>query len=273
MITQGVDVLVLDAVDGRALRSSVNAAARAGVPVVAYDRLADGPISGYVTFDGGQVGRLQGEGLLKALGGRAHDGQIVMMNGAETDPNSAWFRNGALSVLNGKVKIAKAYDTLGWRPENAYANMSAAIASLGADRIVGVLAANDGLAGGVIAALKAAKVAPLPPVTGQDADLAGIQRIIQGEQYMTVYKPFRLEADAAADMAVKLAHGGSITDIRTTADNATNTGIPTVLLTPRSVTADNVKETVIHDGLYTVKQVCSGKYLTACRGLGLIGRH
>ncbi|MCF3132733.1 sugar ABC transporter substrate-binding protein [Streptomyces olivochromogenes] len=272
MITQGADVLILDAVDGKALRASVNAAARAGVPVVAYDRLADGPISGYVTFDGGQVGRLQGEGLLKALGDKAHDGQVVMMNGAETDPNSGWFKDGALSVLHDKVKIARAYDTLGWRPENAHANMSAAIASLGADKIVGVLAANDGLAGGVIAALKSAKVAPLPPVTGQDADLAGIQRIIQGEQYMTVYKPFRLEADAAADMAVRLARGESITNTKTTTDNATNTGIPTVLLRPQSVTAGNVKATVIHDGLYTTYQICSGKYSAACQRLGLVGR-
>ncbi|MFI1167972.1 sugar ABC transporter substrate-binding protein [Streptomyces sp. NPDC020801] len=274
MITQGVDVLILDAVDGKALRSSVHAAASAGIPVVAYDRLADGPISGYVTFDGGQVGRLQGEGLLKALGDKAHGAQIVMMNGAGTDPNSAWFRDGALSALRGKVKIGKAYETLGWRPENANLNMSAAIAALGADRIDGVLAANDGLAGGVIAALRAAKVAPLPPVTGQDADLAGIQRIVQGEQYMTVYKPFRLEADAAAAMAVRLARGESVAGIGTKrVANATKTGIPTVLLTPRSVTADNVKETVVHDGLYTIDQICSGRYASACEKHGLTSGH
>ncbi|CAM5737144.1 hypothetical protein SALBM311S_04131 [Streptomyces alboniger] len=119
MITRGVDVLIVSAVDPEALRSSVESANQAGIPVVAYDRLAQGPISGYVTFDGATVGRLQGEALLKAMGAKASSSQIVMMNGATIDPNAGWFKRGALSVLQGKVKIGKSYDTVGWRPENA----------------------------------------------------------------------------------------------------------------------------------------------------------
>ncbi len=158
MITKGVDVLIVAAVDPKALRSSVESADRAGIPVVAYDRLAQGPISGYVTFDGATVGRLQGEALVKAMGPKADGGQIVMMNGATTDPNADWYKRGALSALEGKVRIGKSYDTVGWRPENAYVNMSGAIAALGPGNIDGVLAANDSLAGAVVSAFHATGV-------------------------------------------------------------------------------------------------------------------
>ncbi|MFE2431923.1 sugar ABC transporter substrate-binding protein [Streptomyces sp. NPDC059373] len=270
MITRGVDVLILAAVDPQLMRPSVEAAHRAGIPVVAYDRLAQGPISGYVTFDGAKVGRLQGEALLKAMGAKAHGGQIVMMNGATTDPNAGWFKRGALSVLEGKVKIGKSYDTVGWRPENAFVNMKSAVAGLGAGNIDGVLAANDSLAGAVVSALNAAEVRPLPPVTGQDADLAGVRRLISGDQYMTVYKPFKPAADAAAEMAVALGHGKSVESIATgTVDNATTKNIPAVLLESVSVTVGNIKDTVVKDGMYTVDQICTPELRSACDKAGL----
>ncbi|MGA5097332.1 substrate-binding domain-containing protein [Streptomyces lavendulocolor] len=270
MITKGVRVLVLDAVDSRSLRSSVERAREAGIEVVAYDRLVEGPISAYVSFDGERVGRLQGEALLRALGDRARDGQIVMMNGAATDPNSAWFKRGALAALEGRVAIGKAYDTAEWLPVNAHMNMSGAIASLGADSIDGVYSANDGLAAGIISALKSAKIRPLPPVTGQDADLAGIQRIVAGEQYMTVYKPFRQEAYAAAEMAVALVRGQRPDGVATgTVDSPTTRDIPSVLLTPVSVTAGDIEKTVIKDGMYTVDQICTPKYAADCERAGL----
>ncbi|GAA4933215.1 sugar ABC transporter substrate-binding protein [Streptomyces coeruleoprunus] len=272
MITQGVRVIILGAVDSKSLRSSVEKAREAGIAVIAYDRLVEGPISGYVSFDGAQVGRLQGEALLRALGDRAGDAQIVMMNGDPTDPNSGWFKEGALSVLQDRVRIGKAYDTAEWRPLNAHINMAGAIASLGADRIDGVYSANDGLASGIISALKAAKITPLPPVTGQDAELAGIQRIVAGEQYMTVYKPFRLEADAAAEMAVALIRGEPPPGATTGAADGTGTsGVPTVLLTPISVTVGNIRDTVVKDGLYTIDQICTPKYAAACEKAGLTG--
>ncbi|MFJ2344945.1 sugar ABC transporter substrate-binding protein [Streptomyces antimycoticus] len=274
MITNGVDVLILDAVDTKAVRHSVVQARRANVPVVAYDRLAEGPISGYVSFDGGRVGRLQGEALLRALGPNAANRRIVMMNGSSTDPNADWFERGARSVLQGKVKIAKSYETVGWRPENANRNMSAAIAALGPQAIDGVLAANDGLASGVITALKTARIHPLPPVTGQDAEVAGIQRILAGEQYMTVYKPFEPEAYTAAEMAIALGRGRSLNGIaKQRVDSATARDIPAVLLTPVAVTVHNIKSTVIKDGLYRVDQICTKKYADDCRRAGLIGRN
>ncbi|MFM9457618.1 sugar ABC transporter substrate-binding protein [Streptomyces europaeiscabiei] len=270
MITQGVDVLIVAAVDAKALRSSVESADRAGIPVVAYDRLAQGPISGYVTFDGETVGRLQGEALLKAMGDKADGGQIVMMNGATTDPNADWFKRGALSVLEDKVRIGKSYDTVGWRPENAYVNMSGAISALGADNIDGVLAANDSLADAVVSALNASAVRPLPPITGQDADLAAVQRIVQGSQYMTIYKPFKPAADAAVEMAVALGRDESIDTIATgTLDSPTDKDIPAVLLPSVSVTAGNIEETLVKDGMYTIDQICTPKLRPACDKAGL----
>jgi ABC-type xylose transport system substrate-binding protein len=270
MITEGVEVMILVAVDAQAARSAVSEADQAGIPVVAYDRLAEGPISGYVTFDGAQVGRLQGEALLKAVGDRARGDQIVMMNGAVTDPNSGWFERGALSVLKGNVKIGRSYDTIDWQQANAYANTNSAIAALGPDGIDGVLAANDNLATGVISALKAARISPLPPVTGQDADLAAVKRIVAGEQYMTVYKPFKPEAHTAADMAVALGRGQSLNAIAdTTVDNSTDKDIPAVLLTPVSVTAGNIKDTLVKDGMYTVGEICTPDLRPACAKAGL----
>ncbi|MFF8974217.1 sugar ABC transporter substrate-binding protein [Streptomyces sp. NPDC014995] len=270
MITKGVRVLILDAADTRALRSSIQEARRADVPVVAYDRLAEGPISGYVSFDGAQVGRLQGEALLKAMGDKADTGNVVMMNGDPTSPNAAWYRNGALSVIKGKVRIGRSYDTRGWSADNAHANMSAAIAALGPDRIQGVLAANDAIAAGVIAALKSAGVKELPPVTGQDADLDAVRRIVKGEQYMTVHKSFEEEAAAAAAMAVALGRGEDIRDTATTTtDSPTTQDIPSVLLTPTAVTLDTIEETLVKDGVYTVGQICTPALRSACEKAGL----
>jgi D-xylose transport system substrate-binding protein len=270
MITNGVSALILDVVDPKALRSSVRAADRAGIPVIAYDRLAEGPISGFVSFDGGRVGRLQGEALLKGMGARADDGGVVMVNGDPSSPNAPWYEGGARSVLRDKVRILKSYNTLGWRTENAHDHMSAAISTLGTNQIDGVLAANDSIAAGVIAALKSARVAPLPPVTGQDADLDAVQRIVKGEQYMTVYKPFRQETDAASAMAVALARGNDLDALVTTSvDSPTTKDVPAVLLDPVPVTAETIGRTLVRDGIYTIDQICTPKLRPACDRIGL----
>ncbi|MFF4746452.1 MULTISPECIES: sugar ABC transporter substrate-binding protein [unclassified Streptomyces] len=272
MIAKGAKVLILDPVDDKALRSSIARARDANVPVVSYDRLAQGPISAYSSYDSEEIGRIQAQELLKAMGPKARGGQIVMMNGDPTDPNTRDLRRGALSVLEGKVKIARSYYTGGWIPENAFRNMSAAIAELGPDRIDGVLSANDGLAGGVVTALKAAGVEPLPPVTGQDADLSAIRRIVKGEQYMTVYKSFEAEAEAAAEMAVALGRGEKLDDIaKDRVRNDTDEGIPAVLGPLVPVTRGNVEETVVENGLYTVDQICTPAMEAACRNAGLTG--
>ncbi|MEU6470247.1 substrate-binding domain-containing protein [Streptomyces massasporeus] len=270
MITRGASVLMLDVVDPKALRSSVRAAHREGIPVVAYDRLAEGPISGFVSFDGAQVGRLQGQALLDGMGARADGGGVVMMNGDPSSPNAAWYEGGARSVLEGEVRILKSYNTLGWRTENAHDHMSAAISDLGPSRIDGVLAANDSIAAGVVSALKSAGVSPLPPVTGQDADLDAVQRIVEGEQYMTVYKPFRLETEAASAMAVALARGNDVDALVTTKVNSPTTkDVPAILLTPTAVTRETIGRTLVRDGVYTIDEICTPKLRPACDRAGL----
>ncbi|MDQ1007679.1 D-xylose transport system substrate-binding protein [Streptomyces sp. V4I23] len=270
MITNKVDALIVDAVDAKAIAGSVKKAKDADIPVVAFDRLAEGPIDAYTSFDNEEVGHVQGKALLEALGDKAKDGQIVMMNGAITDPNAALFKKGAHAELDGKVNIGKEYDTKEWKPENANANMEAAISSLGKDKIIGVYSANDGMAGGIITALKAGGFSKLPPVTGQDAELAGVQRIVAGEQFMSVYKPYAPEAAAAAEMAVALAKGESLDSIaKEKVDSPTNQGIPSVLVPVVSLTKDNIKDTVIKDGVYTVQEICTPRFKAACDQLGL----
>ncbi|MFE0514588.1 sugar ABC transporter substrate-binding protein, partial [Streptomyces sp. NPDC058964] len=270
VIVEKVEVFVLDAVDAKSIGDSVQKAKDAGIPVIAYDRLSRGPISGYVSFDGEEVGRLQGRALLKAMGDKVPGGQIVMINGDPSDPNAVAFRKGALSALDGQVKIGKAYDTLHWSPEVANTNMSGAISALGADSIDGVYAANDGLAAGSIAALKANGVHPLPPVTGQDAELAAVRRIVSGDQYMTVSKPFGPEASAGGAMAVAAMRGEKL-DKLATGKVRTSGGqnVPAVMLTPVPVTVDNIKDALIKDGIYTTEQICTPRLRAACDRAGL----
>ncbi|RKN43172.1 substrate-binding domain-containing protein [Streptomyces hoynatensis] len=270
MVVNGVDVLILTAVDANAVRSSVRNAADSGIPVVAYDRLAEGPVAAYSSFQNDEVGGLLGRALLRALGDRAHDSLVVMMNGSETDPNAAVFRQGALDVLGGRVRIGKEYHVRGWVPSVAFTDMTGAIANLGAEDIDGVLAANDGIASGVIAALRADGVSPLPPVTGQDATLAALQRILAGQQYQTVYKPYRREAFAAAEMALALARDRPLGDLAPyRVDSESTRDIPAALAEPISVTAGNIGETVVRDGLYSVGEICTPRYESACARAGL----
>lgn len=268
MITNKVDVLIVDAVDSAAIKSSVQKAKDAGIPVVAYDRLAQGPIDAYTSFDNKTVGKTQGEALLKALGSKAKSGKIVMMNGSVTDPNAALFKAGAHEVLDGKVNVGKEYDTKEWKPENANSNMEGAISALGKKNIIGVYSANDGMAGGIITALKAAGISV--PVTGQDAELAGVQRIVAGTQFMSVYKPYAPEADAAAEMAVALAQGKSLDSIaKDKVDSPTTKQVASVLVPVTSLTKDNIKDTVVKDGVYTVQDICTPAYAAACKKIGL----
>src|SRR5829696_4427448 len=209
-ITKGVKVLVLDPVDAASAGAIVNRAKQSQIPVVSYDRLiTDADIDYYISFDNEQVGKLQGESLVKKLTDDGAKGDLVMINGAPTDNNAKLFKEGAHSVIDDSdYKVAKEYDTPDWSPDKAQQEMEQAITAVGKDKIAGVYAANDGTAGGAIAAMKSGGLDPTGiPVTGQDAELAGIQRILAGEQHMTVYKAIKPEADAAAQLAVALVRG------------------------------------------------------------------
>ncbi|RLV10490.1 ABC transporter substrate-binding protein [Streptomyces griseocarneus] len=270
MITKKVDALILDSVDAKSIASSVKKATDKGIPVVAYDRLAEGPVKAYTSVDNERVGRIQGESLLKALGDNAAKGEIVMMNGSVTDPNAKMYKDGAHAVLDGKVKIGKEYDTKEWKPENANENMKGAISSLGKDRIVGVYSANDGMAGGVITALKSAGFAKLPPVTGQDAELSAVQRILADEQFMSVYKPYEPEADAAAELAVALARGEKPDGVaKSTVDSGTEKRIPSIIVTPFALTKADIARYVGKEGFFTLNEICTAKYKAQCAKAGL----
>ncbi|MER6071493.1 substrate-binding domain-containing protein [Streptomyces sp. NPDC001817] len=273
MIDEKVDIIMIDAVDSHAIAPEVQKAKDAGIPVIAYDRLAEGPIDAYVSFDNELVGEVQGRTLLEALGSSADtSSKVVMVNGSPTDPNAKQFKQGALSELTGKVTIAETYDTTDWKPELAETEMAKAIAAIGKSNIAGVYAANDGMAGGVIKALKAAGVTSLPPVTGQDAELDAVQRIVAGEQYMSVYKAYPDEAEAAAQMAVAKVQGQDIQFDALTqdkVDSPTTKGIPSKLIQPVALTKSNIRSTVVADGIYTVADICTPKYKAACAVLGL----
>lgn len=264
-LTQGIDVMVLDPVNSVAAASIVASAAAEDVPVIAYDRFIESEqLSYYISFDNEAVGTLQGTALVEKMEADGKgDGNIIMLNGSPTDANAASFKEGAHNAIDASgLTILAEFDTPGWSPSQARDWAAGQIVQFG-DDIDGVYAANDSTAGGAIAALKADGVSPMPPVTGQDADLAGIQRIIAGDQYMTVYKAIRAEAELAAEVAYALLMGDEI-EAQTEVD-----GIPTTLLDPVAVTVDTIMETVVADGFYTVEEICTPEYADACERAGI----
>jgi D-xylose transport system substrate-binding protein len=273
-LTQGAEVLVLDAVDAGSAGAIVQRAQQQDVPVVSYDRLVtNADIDYYVSFDNENVGKLQGESLVKKLEQDGNgDGTIVMINGDPADNNAKLFKQGAHSVIDkSNLKVGKEYDTPGWLGKNAQQEMEQAITALGNDGFVGVYAANDTTGGAAIAAMKGAGIDPKKvPVTGQDAELAGIQRILVGDQFMTVYKSYKQEADASAQIAVALVKGEDVPSglINEQVDNGEKE-VPSAILTPIAVTTDNIEDTVVKDGLYTISEICTPQYKAACQKAGL----
>jgi D-xylose transport system substrate-binding protein len=273
-ITNGAKVLVLDPVDSASAASIATKAKTQNIPVISYDRLITGaPVDYYISFDNVKVGELQGTALSDKLSADGSaKGPIVKINGAPTDNNAKLFKQGSNEVFASKgVTIAKQYDTPDWSPDKAQSEMEQAITAVGKDKIKGVYAANDGTAGGAIAAMKSAGMDPKSiPVTGQDAELAAIQRILAGEQFMTVYKAIKPEAEAAAQLAYDLLNGK--TPDASTVNGKTDNGsgqIPSVLLQPVSVTKDNVKDTIVADGFWTAAQLCTAEYKAACTAAGI----
>lgn len=265
-LVNGADVIVISPVDSQSAAAIAEQAQAQGVPVVSYDRLiVGGEIDYYISFDNEKVGELQGTWLVEEVS----EGTAVMINGAPTDNNAKLFKEGAHSVIDGSgLEIGQEYDTPDWSPDEAQRQMEQAITALGADEIDAVYAANDGTAGGAIAAMKGAGMDPLPPITGQDAELAAIQRIVAGEQGMTIYKAIKPEAEIAAEIAVALARGEE-PDVDTTTVNNEVMDVPSILLDPIVVTRDNVADTVVADGFWSVEDICTAEYADACAEIGL----
>jgi D-xylose transport system substrate-binding protein len=277
-LTNGAKVMVLDPVDSASAASIVAKAKAQNVPVISYDRLiTNADIDYYISFDNVAVGKLQARSLVSKLKADGEgSGTIVMINGAPTDNNAKLFKQGAHSVIDASgLKVGKEYDTPDWSPDQAQTEMEQAITALGSNGFQGVYAANDGTAGGAIAAMKGQGIDPASrPTTGQDAELAAIQRILTGDQYMTVYKAIKPEAGQAAELAVDLVNGNR-SAANTLAKQTTNNGqkdVPSIILTPIAVTKANANQTIgkmISDGFLKATDICSGSAASACRQIGL----
>ncbi len=267
-LTNGAKVMVLDPVDSASAGAMVTKAKAAGVPVVSYDRLIlNADVDYYISFDNEKVGQLQGTALVED----GKKGSIVMINGAPTDNNAKLFKKGAHSVIDSSgFKVAKEYDTPDWSPDKAQTEMEQAITAVGKDGFVGVYAANDGTGGGAIAAMKGQGIKPSTrPTTGQDAELAAIQRLLTGDQYMTVYKAIKPEAEGAAQLAVDLVNGQKNSSAATAKVNNGTKDVASVLLEPVAVTKDNIKDTIVKDSFLKTSDICSGPAASACTAAGI----
>ncbi|WP_027087112.1 D-xylose ABC transporter substrate-binding protein [Cohnella panacarvi] len=254
LISQGVDVLVVIPHNAEATAAIVEKAHAAGIKVLAYDRLIkNSDLDLYVSFDNERVGEMQAEAITKLV----PKGKYVYIGGSETDNNAHLFKQGAFNILQplidkGDIQVVYDQFTKDWNPSNALANMENALTA-NSNKIDAVVAANDGTAGGVIQALTAQGMQGKIPVSGQDAELAAAQRIVEGTQTMTVYKPIKALAEKAADLAVKLAKGEDVG-----ADKKINNGkidVPSVLLDPIAVDKSNIDATVIADGFHSKDDV------------------
>ncbi len=268
-LSNGAKVLVLDPVDGNAAKAIVDLARSRKVPVISYDRLASGNPDYYVSFDNEEVGRLQGEALVKAISNnRADQRNVVMINGAPQDPNAALFQKGAREALeDGKAHIVVSFDTPDWSPENARRQMRLAIETLKPHNINAVLAANDTTAGGALLAMNEASMKPIPPMTGQDADVQGLQRILSGEQLVTIYKPIRPQAEAAATLAVQLLRQEvpALAGVRFQSVD----GVKSIILQPVAVTRENISSTVIKDKFTNPADICTPDLIEQCKAANI----
>jgi D-xylose transport system substrate-binding protein len=260
LISRRVDVLVIVPHNGGAMAKAVNMAHDAGIPVLAYDRLiTDCDLDLYMTFDNVKVGELQARFLVDRLpkGGKK---KIVRIYGAKTDHNAVLYKQGQDNVLGplinrGEFEIVHEDWTQDWKPENAKKIANAAITKAGPN-FDAILASNDGTAGGAIQALSEEGLAGKILVTGQDAELSACQRIVNGTQAMTIYKPLSQLAKQAADVAMKMARSKPV--FAPAKINNGKSDVPSILLDVVVVTKDNMMDTVIKDGFHKATEIYSG---------------
>ncbi|WP_027819396.1 ABC transporter substrate-binding protein [Paraburkholderia bannensis] len=267
VIAQGAKVIVLDPVDSTAAASLVHMAQSQGIKVIAYDRpVPSTPADYYVSFDNEEIGKSIAQSLVqrfKEAGVAGSKGGVLEVNGSPTDAAAGLIKKGIHEGLEGSgYKTLSEYDTPEWAPPKAQQWVSGQITRFGA-QIVGVVAANDGTAGGTIAAFKAAGVNPVPPVTGNDATLAGLQLIVAGDQYNTILKPSEIVAAAAAMVAVGFLSGDKPKG-ETTLFNT-----PSQLFKPAVITSKNIKAEVLDKGFTSAKDLCTGRYADGCKKLGI----
>jgi len=272
-ITQGAKALVLDAVDVESAAGIVAKAKQQNIPVVSYGRLvSNADLDYYVSIDPYKVGQQQAQVLLDKLKEQGKTSpRIIMINGSPTDSNSAPYKKGASDTFKkAGAKIVKTFDTPDWSPDKAQSEMEQAITATGKTGFDAVYVANDGMASGAIAAMRSANVDPKQiPVTGQDAEVTGVQRILAGEQLMTVYQPISKIAASSAELAVPLAQGKKPPAITNGKTNNGQKDVPSVLLDTIAITKDNVKDTVVKDGFVKPADLCTAQYKKDCEAAGI----
>jgi D-xylose transport system substrate-binding protein len=273
-ITAGAKVILLVNLDSGSAAAIIAQARDAGVKVVDYDRLTiEGPGADvYVSFDNVTVGKTMGDVLEPLIDGQEGTPEVVLLNGGPTDNNSKLFREGYFGIAephfnDGSWNLVDDQSVPDWDNQQALVVFEQILTAADGN-VSAVFAANDGLANAVISAFKSAGVDPGEagiPISGQDATAGGIQHVLAGDQAMSVYKPIKAEAEAAANAAIALLKGEDLTDLTggLTLNNGTN-DIPFVALEPIGVTKDNVAETVIADGFRTWEEICVGDFAQYC---------
>jgi D-xylose transport system substrate-binding protein len=253
LISQGVSVIVIVPADSDKLVAVIDKAQKAGIKVIAYDRLINNSnIDLYISFDNVKVGELEAQSILSVV----DKGDFAYIGGSPSDNNSSLLKEGSMNILGPKIKsgdIKLVVDTLtpDWKPAEAYKTIKDYLAS--GKSLNAVVAANDGTASGVIQALKEKSLSGSVPVSGQDAELSAVQRIVAGTQTSTVYKPINSLASAAAEIAVAMSKGQAI-EVNTSINNGKML-VPSYLLSPILVTKGNIMDTIIKDGFQTYKDV------------------
>ena len=271
-LASGAKVLVVVSLDSGSSSTIITLAHESGALAVDYDRLTTegGGADAYVSFEGKNVGLAQGAALVAACPAGSN---VAVLNGGEEDNNSHLFKSGYDEVIDplfadGTWTEVDDQFVPGWDNQEALVLFEQMLLANSND-IDCAIAANDGIAGAVSSALKGAGLDPIP-VTGQDATAAGIQRILSGDQLMTVYKPIQNEAESAAQVAIALLRGESLAAL--TGGNTINNGqadVPFVGLDVQTVTVDNIASTVIADGFRTVAEICEGDFAQFCAAAGL----
>ena len=254
MLTKGIDVLIIAPHNATNAATIVEKAKKQGVPVISYDRLVKSDdLDLYISHQVTKIGQMQADYALK----NAPKGNYVMVYGSSTDNNATLLKDAQLSILQpaeqrGDVKIVIQQNAAEWKAEEALKIVENALTQYKND-VVAVVASNDGTAGGAIQALKAQGLTGKVIVTGQDAELPALQRIAQGEQTMTIYKPIQPLAYGAVDAAIKLAKKETVQT--TDKIKAVNREIPSLLFEPQVVDKNNLMMTVIKDGYHTFEDI------------------
>ncbi len=261
LVTQNVDVILVVAFDSDAILPAFQTAADAGVKMISYDVLVEHPDALYVTFDNVGVGRLMAKTMLEK--GKA-EGDFAFIKGDKGDPNATFLFEGIMEVLKpnidaGKIKNVCETFTDGWKPDGAQKNMEQCLTSVN-NKVDAVISENDGMAGGVVAALEAQGLAGAVPVTGQDGDHAALNRVALGTQLVSVWKDSRVLGKAAAEFANQIADGknaAELAGVEKFSGGAKGVEVNAVLIPPNPITKDNLAD-VIDGGWVAKDKVCAG---------------